>query len=104
MLSTEQIIRLEFDECKNMDDKELENWMDEKGHKIKWISQKELTNFIERIFVYQDKRVDKKFQNYLDSIVDYFNCQFDLKCFNKPKVTQCDLSQNNNKEVRHSSH
>jgi len=27
-----------------------------------------------------------------------------FELFNKPEVTQCDLSQNNKKEVRHSSH
>ena len=81
MLSTEKIIRLEFDECKNMNERELEKWMDEKGHKIKWINQKELSDFIERIFVYKDKRINKNFQEYLDSIVDYFNCEFNLNCF-----------------------
>ena len=28
----------------------------------------------------------------------------EMQGLNKPKVTQCDLSQNNKKEVRHSSH
>ena len=104
MLSTEQIIRLEFEEVKDFSDEELKEWMDKIGHKLKWISQKELKFFIERIFLIDHIRVDKNVNAYLKSIVEYFNIQFELDCFNKPEVTQCDLSQNNKKEVRHSSH